>query len=243
MEPYEAIPRVFLALVLGAIIGLEREFTQKSAGLRTHILVTMGATIFTWVSMSDFYLGLSHLNLAQADISHANRDPSRVASQIVSGIGFIGGGAVLRYGTTVRGLTTAASLWSMASIGMLVGIGQFRLAIIATLTIFLVLFTIGKMERKFFAKVSRQFNRLRIHMTVGQDAIERVQTWVEAHYHDQIVEAKTKADAESSQVEMTYILFQDTDPQNVNRISRRLCQVEGVLTTTVKSYYEQDNNS
>jgi len=243
MEPYEAIPRIFLALILGAVIGLEREYTQKSAGLRTHILVTMGATIFTWVSLSDFYLGLHHFNLAQADNLHINRDPSRVASQIVSGIGFIGGGAVLRYGTTVRGLTTAASLWSMASIGMLVGIGQYRVSIIATLTIFLVLFTIGKIERKFFVKVGREFNRLRVHMTVSSEAVENTQTWVETHYQDRIVEAKTKTDTESNQVEMTYILLQETDSKNVNRISRRLCQIEGVLTTTVKSYYEQDNRS
>lgn len=243
MDPNEAIPRIFLALVLGALIGLEREFTQKSAGLRTHILVTLGSTIFTIVSLSDFYHGLTGAPFSPDDVNRIVRDPSRVAAQIVTGIGFIGGGAVLRYGTTVRGLTTAASLWIMASIGMLVGIGQYRLSIISTLLTFLVLFTIGKFERLYFSKNLRTFNRLRVHITARLSEADVTQSWIESHYGSKIVEAKTRADAQSEKVEMNYILSSTPGKSDVNEISRNICKLSGVISSTVKAYYESEDAS
>lgn len=243
MDPQDAIPRIFLALVLGALIGLEREFTQKSAGLRTHILVTLGSTIFTWVSLSDFYHGLNHLPFIPYEENRVVRDPSRVAAQIVTGIGFIGGGAVLRYGTTVRGLTTAASLWTMASIGMLVGIGQYRLAVITTLLAFLVLFTIGKFERHFFSKNIRAFNRLKVLITAKASDSSSAQVWMEDNYRDRIVEVKTRSDAQSEKMEMNYILNIAGGKVDVNDISKRISRLPGVMSTTVKSYYETEDLS
>lgn len=240
MDPQDAILRIFLALALGALIGLERELTQKSAGLRTHILVTLGATIFTWVSLSDFYQGLSQLPFDPDENNRIVRDPSRVAAQIVAGIGFIGGGAVLRYGTTVRGLTTAASLWTMASIGMLIGIGQYRLSIVATLVTFLVLFTIGHFERRFFSKNIGTFNRLKIHIVAKGGEAESAQLWIEEHYKDRIVEAKTRADRQTEKVEMDYILNTTTRRVNINEISRSLSRLPGIISSTVKSYTESN---
>ena len=239
MDVSDAVPRIFLAILLGAIIGLEREFTQKSAGLRTHILVTLGATIFTWVSMSNFYNNFDPAIYQ----SHLSIDPTRVAAQIVSGIGFIGGGAVLRFGTTIKGLTTAASLWTMASIGMLVGLGQFRLAIISTLLAFLVLFTIGKLERRFFIKTSRAFNRMRVHVVVDGSAAETSQAWMEAHFRNAIVEAETRTDPIAEQFEMNYILNVEPGKGDVNQISRQLGRLAGVTGTTVKTYYESEDAS
>jgi putative Mg2+ transporter-C (MgtC) family protein len=246
MDPYAAIPRIFLALFLGAIIGLEREFTQKSAGLRTHILVTLGATIFTIVSFSDFYNGLPNDQLSSAFIAYHNRitqDPTRVAAQIVTGIGFIGGGAVLRYGATVRGLTTAASLWTMASIGMLVGLGQYRLSVVATLLTFLVLFTIGKLERHFFTKSARTFNRLRVSLVATANEASGIQLWMEEHFKGIVLEAKIRSDHKSDAVDMTYKLNMDRGHLTVNEVSRQISLHQGVRSSSVRAYYETEDIS
>lgn len=105
--------RLVVAAVMGMAIGVERELREQAAGLRTHMLVAVGACLFTLVSAYGF------------DSFREPVDPSRVAAQIVTGIGFLGAGAILREGLSVRGLTTAASLWVVAAIGMAVGLGMF----------------------------------------------------------------------------------------------------------------------
>jgi putative Mg2+ transporter-C (MgtC) family protein len=121
-----------LAFGLSSLIGLEREWRQKSAGLRTHTLVGFGAALFLLVSkygFSDVLVG-----------SHVAFDPSRVAAQIVSGLGFIGGGLIFVRGDAVRGLTTAATVWLTAAIGMACGAGLAILALISTLAYFITIF-------------------------------------------------------------------------------------------------------
>ncbi len=122
----ESIIRLLVAGVLGAMIGLEREYRAKDAGLRTHFLVTLGSALIMLVSQWGFE---SCLDSAQVRIA----DPSRVAAQIVSGIGFIGAGTILMQKQFVRGLTTAAGLWVAAGIGMAVGGGLYTIAVIATI--------------------------------------------------------------------------------------------------------------
>jgi len=124
--------KLVLAALMGGVVGWEREVHDRPAGLRTHILVCMGSALITLVSLS----------------FTAPNDPGRIAAQIVSGIGFLGAGTILRQGNIVRGLTTAASLWTVAGIGMAVAIGgQFAwLAIFATLIVFLTLSTMSRFE-------------------------------------------------------------------------------------------------
>jgi len=131
---FQMVIKLLVAMILGGIVGWEREINDRPAGLRTHILVTMGAALITIISMSFHGTGL---------------DPSRIAAQIVSGIGFLGAGAILRQGNIVRGLTTAASLWVVAAIGMAVGVGGVYtvLATIATLIVFATLSTVSRFER------------------------------------------------------------------------------------------------
>lgn len=128
--------KLILAGVLGGIVGYEREVHEHPAGLRTHILVCMGSTLITLVSIS---------------FTQPHSDPSRIAAQIVSGIGFLGAGTILRQGSIVRGLTTAASLWAVAGIGMAVGIGgmYYGVAIVATCIIFITLSTMRVLEPAF----------------------------------------------------------------------------------------------
>lgn len=125
--------KLALASVLGGIVGYERERREHPAGLRTHILVCLGATLITLISMS---------------FDPAYSDPARIAAQIVSGIGFLGAGTILRQGNIVRGLTTAASLWTVAGIGMAVARGgpYYILAVVATGIVFLTLSTIRAIE-------------------------------------------------------------------------------------------------
>ena len=118
--------RILLSIGLGALIGLERQLRARSAGIRTNALVSLGSCLFTTVGVYTLAAGTG--------------DPTRVAAQVASGIGFLGAGAILRSrdGSRVEGLTTAASIWMTAAIGMAVGIGQAMLALVATLFAWLV---------------------------------------------------------------------------------------------------------
>lgn len=124
--------RLALALVLGSIIGLEREINNRPAGFRTHILVCIGAALFTLISIYGIKGG----------------DPARIAAQVVSGIGFLGAGTILREGNTIRGLTTAASLWSVAGVGMAIGAGFYLGAVMTTAFMIIVLFLFNNLERR-----------------------------------------------------------------------------------------------
>jgi len=118
--------RLALAAVLGGAIGFEREFREREAGLRTHLLVCVGSALFTIISAYGF-----HDFLTSGD-QVVRTDPTRIAAQVVTGIGFLGAGAIIRQGLSIRGLTTAATLWVAAAIGMATGAGYYPGAIIGT---------------------------------------------------------------------------------------------------------------
>lgn len=124
----DTLLRLGVAAVLGGVIGLERELDEKAAGLRTHMLVSAGSALFTLVSAYGFagILGESGPQVL------VRLDPSRIAAQIVTGVGFLGAGVIFRQGFSIRGLTTAASLWVVAAVGMAAGAGFWQGAVIAT---------------------------------------------------------------------------------------------------------------
>lgn len=136
---FELALRLLAAFLLGGILGFERERVDKPAGLRTHILVTLGSCLFTILSITAFQ----------------GSDPARVASYIVAGIGFIGAGTIIQTRERVVGITTAASLWVAASIGMAVGAGLYYLAIIATAIAFITL-RLRMLERKVKTTTSQE---------------------------------------------------------------------------------------
>lgn len=151
--------RIFSSLLLGFAIGLEREMTNKYAGLRTNILVCLGACIFTIISI----YGFPEVSVTGDELG--TRDTARVAAQVVTGIGFIGGGTVLRHGATVFGLTTAATLWVSAAIGMACGAGMYGLAIIATVFSILVLVSIRFFEKNVLVSSTKNTKRLKINIS------------------------------------------------------------------------------
>jgi putative Mg2+ transporter-C (MgtC) family protein len=143
LSQWEMLVRLGLAACLGSVIGMERERLQWTAGLRTHMLVCVGAALFMLVSAFGFAdsLGQAHVVL----------DPSRVAAQVVSGIGFLGAGAILLRRDKIRGLTTAASLWTVAAVGLAVGGGLYVAAVGATLIILCILAGIKPLERRLWS--------------------------------------------------------------------------------------------
>lgn len=141
MLPHDVPQRLLLAAGLGAAIGLEREYRRKPAGLRTNILIALGSALFTVVSIA---------------VGSAGATPDRIAAQIVTGIGFLGGGAILRSGTTVHGLTTAATIFVNAAIGMAAGAGEFATAAIATGLTLVVLAVLAPIEAYFERRRTRK---------------------------------------------------------------------------------------
>jgi putative Mg2+ transporter-C (MgtC) family protein len=135
------VARLPIAALLGSIIGADRERLAWAAGLRTHMLVCVGACLFMIVSAFGFADALGAKNVVL--------DPSRIAAQVVSGIGFLGAGSILLRGEVVRGLTTAASLWSVAAVGLAVGGGLYIEAVAATVVILVILAGVKPLEERF----------------------------------------------------------------------------------------------
>ncbi|WP_044295192.1 MgtC/SapB family protein [Robinsoniella peoriensis] len=134
---YETLLKLFLAILLSGIIGYEREHKNRPAGLRTHVLVCVGAAIVQVTSL-EFY--------GQVMGSYAS-DPFRLGAQVISGIGFLGAGTIIKEGNSIKGLTTAASLWAVACIGITVGTGLYKEAVFSTLAVFGSLKFLRMLER------------------------------------------------------------------------------------------------
>jgi len=126
----ELLIRLILALIFGIFIGAEREYREKPAGVRTHVLVCIGASVFSMISVSFI------------------DDPTRVAANVVTGIGFLGAGAIMRHKGQVEGLTTASDLWATAALGLAAGIGYYSLALLGFVFVFGIL-VLGKITKHF----------------------------------------------------------------------------------------------
>jgi putative Mg2+ transporter-C (MgtC) family protein len=142
----DLVLRLLLSAFLGALIGVEREIHDHPAGIRTHLLVALGSALFTVLSIVGF---------PSSDVA---TDPSRVAAQIVTGIGFLGAGAILKYGPTVRGLTTAASLWAAAGIGMAAGASRPVLAVAATVVVLVSLWPLRLLSERLELAAPRRLH-------------------------------------------------------------------------------------
>jgi putative Mg2+ transporter-C (MgtC) family protein len=158
----EIIFRLIIVLILSGLIGLERESYGREAGLRTHILVGMGATL---IMLTSIYLASKH------GVGNS-ADPGRVAAGVVTGIGFIGAGTIMRFRASVKGLTTAASLWASAGIGLAVGVGFYMPALVATALILFSLIFLGRVERIMITK--RVYKTLRIITASGANELQQI---------------------------------------------------------------------
>jgi putative Mg2+ transporter-C (MgtC) family protein len=156
LDALDLMVRLLVALVLGAVIGLERERQERAAGLRTVTMVSLGSCLFTVVGAYGF----------------SQTDPSRVAAQIVTGIGFLGAGTIFLRKDLVRGLTTAATIWATAAIGMAAGTARYFEAVFTTLLILAVLMVLKPVERRFFKRPSEA--SISLIMPRSDSELERV---------------------------------------------------------------------
>lgn len=136
--------KIFFSIICGGLIGIERELKNKPAGIKTNILICMGAALYTGVSVL--------ISSANTPTGGQYGDPARVAAQIVSGIGFLGGGAIIQSGGTILGLTTAATIWIVAAIGVCIGIGHWDIALLCSVVVILVLVLTSVFENKVLGR-------------------------------------------------------------------------------------------
>ena len=158
----DVVLRIALAVLLGGLVGLEREFSHQRAGLRTHITVAVGAALFGVLSVHGF-----DAYVQPRGDSNYQIDVTRVASQVVVGVGFLGAGAILKEGATVRGLTTAASLWATAAIGLAVGLGSFVAGAVATGALLLSLVGLRAPRRWVRRRVGRGRATVLVELVAG----------------------------------------------------------------------------
>jgi putative Mg2+ transporter-C (MgtC) family protein len=146
---WEGVARLLVVVVLAGAVGLERELRDQEAGLRTHMLVGLGATLFVLVG-----------NFSWSELEFGNQvgivlDPSRVIAYVITGIGFLGAGTIIKHGTSIKGLTTAASLWVVAAIGVAIGAGQYGLGVVATAVVLLSLWPLRMLANAVGVRANR----------------------------------------------------------------------------------------
>jgi putative Mg2+ transporter-C (MgtC) family protein len=216
----ELILRLLLAAVLGSLVGADRERLVWAAGLRTHMLVCVGASLFMIVSAFGFtdILNTSHVIL----------DPSRIAAQVVSGIGFLGAGSILLRGEVIRGLTTAASLWTVAAIGLAVGGGLYIAAGAATAIILIILAGLKPLEERFQDR--HRSHRLTVEAERGAlslAALDAVLGYRARRVTRYVATPGDNEGAESIAITLTRLTAQD-----VEEIEKLLAGLQGVKTVT-----------
>lgn len=223
--------RTVTAIVFGFGIGLERELTNKYAGLRTHILVCLGSCIFTILSIYAFPMAV--------DQSHpqAYGDPARIAAQILTGIGFIGGGTVLRHGSSVYGLTTAATLWVAASIGMACGAGQLALGLIATLFSVGVLVLIRIFERDVLPSNIKNIKKLKIIATCNEENADAVHNYIIENF-DYMHEISKLQNKDDNKLVTIIASIDVNDKKPIHSLYKKFQSLKGLESISIQENYD-----
>jgi putative Mg2+ transporter-C (MgtC) family protein len=217
----QIVLRLLGAAVLGGLVGLERERHNQPAGLRTHIILAIGAALAMCVS----------IDLAMQFQPYVpNGDPARLAAQVISGIGFLGAGAIFKYGTGVKGLTTATSLWTIAIVGLAVGAGHYFPAAVATALLLIALSALDALEKKYLVSITTR----RICMTV-QDKPLMVDELKQV-FQDLGMEIKSVSiskDVESNELEFEALAKVSTQ-QDMDKLIGKLSHIHGVRTFEIQ---------
>ena len=223
--------RVVSALLLGFAIGLEREMTNKYAGLRTNILVCLGACVFTIISIYGFPA------ITVTAIEYGTRDTARVAAQVVTGIGFIGGGTVLRHGATVFGLTTAATLFMAAAIGMACGAGMYDLAIIGTVVCIITLVSVRFFEKNILVSSTKNTKRLKVTISCQNENASQIYDYIIDKYQDlkEISKKLTKSDENLTKITVILDIKSKTPMKSMYKEFQNF---EGVESISIQEFNE-----
>lgn len=213
----EVLGRLALAAALGAILGFERELRDREAGLRTHLLVSLGSALFTIVSAYGFREFLtSGGNVVRID-------PTRIAAQIVTGIGFLGAGAIIRQGLSIRGLTTAATLWVVAAIGLAAGAGYYSAALIATAVALVALGPLRSVGYRLTRRFRGESGLLLVQLPAGQSPAGVIDA-VDPEASIETIEVRQEGDRRT--LELTVELPRE---EQARELVARVAEVDGVV--------------
>ncbi|MCD7780723.1 MAG: MgtC/SapB family protein, partial [Candidatus Gastranaerophilales bacterium] len=224
---FDMLIRILLSVVLGSAIGIERELTNKSAGLRTQIMVCLGSCIFTILSIYGFSTAVTLYPLG---------DPARVAAQIITGIGFIGAGTVLRQGLTVTGLTTASTLWIVAAIGMACGCGKIYLAVISTLLAVAILVLIRIFELKIMPNNLKHLRKVKISFICKYEEYNEVYKKLIDMFPEIIDYNHKTVDEDGNNLKINAKIFSN-DKSPVMQIYRKLDEMKNLQSVSVKEIF------
>lgn len=228
---FNIVCRIIAALVFGFAIGLERELTNKYAGLRTNILVCLGSCIFTIISI----IGFPAILVSATE--YGTRDTARVAAQVVTGIGFIGGGTVLRHGATVFGLTTAATLFMAAAIGMACGAGMFKVAFVGTVFCILTLVSVRFFEKNVMKTSTKNSCRLKVTINCQNDKSTAIYDHIIDKYEG-LKEISKKLSKSDEHVTKINVLLDVNGKKPVQNMYKAFQNIEGVESISIQEFYE-----
>jgi putative Mg2+ transporter-C (MgtC) family protein len=221
------LTRIIAAVIFGFGIGLERELTNKYAGLRTHILVCLGSCVFTILSIYAF----------PTSVYGSHGDPARISAQILTGIGFIGGGTVLRHGSSVYGLTTAATLWVAASIGMACGAGMLDIALWATIFSIIILVLIRLFERNVLVHSIKNIKRFKINAYCKNEFVENIHNYIMDNF-EYIHEISKKIDAENKNLTFVEAIIDINGKKQIQSLYKRFEDIDGIESISI----QEDND-
>ena len=222
------IIRVVSALLLGFAVGLEREMTNKYAGLRTNILVCLGACVFTIISIYGFPA------ITVTSVELGTRDTARVAAQVVTGIGFIGGGTVLRHGATVFGLTTAATLFMSAAIGMACGAGMYDLAIVATIVAIITLVSVRFFEKNVLVSSTKNLRKLKISLKCVDKNADEIYEHIVNKYPN-LKEISKKSDENITKIS---VILDINAKKPMQSLYKEFQKFEGIESVSIQEFCE-----
>ncbi|MDE6402934.1 MAG: MgtC/SapB family protein [Muribaculaceae bacterium] len=214
-----SIFKLLLSLVLGSIVGFERKRKGQSAGLRTFALIAMGATLAMLLSI---YVPQEYLGLK-------NGDPGRIAAQVISGIGFLGAGAIIQMKGSVKGLTTAAGIWMVATLGLAVGVGMYLVSIIATALILFILVQLERIEHKVNMGAESRIIRLRL-ATIVTDITPYKELMRKHRIHVSNIYVEYDYDSSLTQLNLVVLVKENTD---LVRIFEQLRQLNPTKAITL----------
>lgn len=218
--------RITLAVFLSFILGIERELTGKFAGLRTHILVSLGACVFTILSIYGF-------KMHEISGVIGTNDPARIAAQIITGIGFIGAGTVMRHGSNVYGITTAATLWVCASIGMACGCGEYVTAIISSIAVLVVLVAIGRLEKNVLSKRRMLYTHYQITLSASIDECDKIEDVLNNNFK-KIFKLNKKL-VNTTELKYSAVISTKKSLKNIYEIFKDVQKIDAI---EIREYYE-----
>jgi putative Mg2+ transporter-C (MgtC) family protein len=217
----QIILRVLVGAVLGSLVGFERERQGQPAGLRTHMILVIGATLAMVLSINLGYLFARPGTPA---------DPARLAAQVISGIGFLGAGAILRYGFTVKGLTTATSLWTMAIVGMAVGAGYYLIGVVTTALMLIVLAFLNILENRFVRTSVSRF--ITVEANVHKGIVKSIRHMVQG-FSDSVTSFTIQKHVKNKRLRIQIVTRVPRD-QTLEDLIEALSDIDGVRNLKVE---------